>query len=72
VAAEGVRQAQILVIGLEQTIASLRERGGSEWEENIETLTLLRGATIARVHEIDPTVQFDVPDADDGAKEAGG
>jgi hypothetical protein len=71
VAAEGVRGPQILVIALEQTIASLRERGGSYSEEHIETLTLLRDATIARVHEIDPTVQFDVPDAADGAKEAG-
>jgi hypothetical protein len=61
VAADEVRNAQILVIALEQTIASLRERGGSDLEENIETLTLLRDATIAKVHEIDPSVQFEHP-----------
>ena len=54
----------MIVIALDQTIASLRERGEPEWQEHVETLSRLRDDTIARVHQIYPSVKFDAPAAE--------
>jgi len=51
----------MIVIALDQTIASLRER---RWQAHFETLSRLRDDTIARVHQIDPSVKFDAPAAE--------
>lgn len=59
-AAEEVARAQIIVSALDKTIMALRSKREDEWEEQIETLTRMREATIAKVHEVDPSVQFDV------------
>jgi hypothetical protein len=61
VAAEETRKAQLIVIALDQTIADLRTRGEAEWQEQIDMLTRMRQDTIARVHEIDPSLQFEGP-----------
>jgi hypothetical protein len=61
VAAEETRKAQLIVIALDQTIADLRTRGEAEWQEQIDMLTRMRQDTIARVYEIDPSVQFEGP-----------
>ena len=60
-AAEETRKAQLIVIALDQTIADLRTRGEAEWQEQIDMLTRMRQDTIARVYEIDPSVQFEGP-----------
>jgi hypothetical protein len=72
VAREVLRNAQIMVIALEQTIASLRERGEAEWAEEIQKLTELRDATVERARKIDPTVRFEVPDAGEEHREEKG
>ena len=50
-----------MVIALDQTILALGARGESEWQEEIKRLTRMREATIAKVHEVDPSVQFEAP-----------
>ncbi|MDX6407677.1 MAG: hypothetical protein QOE13_748 [Gaiellaceae bacterium] len=58
---EDLRKAQIIVTALDQTIADLRARGASGWQEHIETLDRLREETVAEVHNLDPSVSFDRP-----------
>jgi hypothetical protein len=61
VAAGEIERARLVVLAIDQTMAALRETGELDWQEQIETLTRLREETIARVHEIDPSIEFDNP-----------